>query len=131
MIRLHIQYRTTSLVPLIKGEAKRSLRDVVALFYILQKKELAYLVKSLWTWQHFRRCIYYNTDVQSSTSNDKSTSETVPVCTLGYFLAIASSIYCHDLGVCHYRRGMDWILNLLTICIHHSELHFTNNWHMD
>jgi hypothetical protein len=26
-----------------------------------------------------------------------------------------------------YRRGMDWILHLLTICIHHSELHFTDH----
>jgi hypothetical protein len=29
------------------------------------------------------------------------------------------------LGVCDYRRGMDWILDLLTTCTHHSELHFT------
>jgi hypothetical protein len=29
------------------------------------------------------------------------------------------------LGVCDYRRGMD----LLTTCIHHSELHFTDHWH--
>jgi hypothetical protein len=24
---------------------------------------------------------------------------------------------------------MDWILDLLTVCIHHSELHFTVHWH--
>jgi hypothetical protein len=35
--------------------------------------------------------------------------------------------YCHDLGVCDYRRGMDWIFVLLTTCIHHSELHFTDH----
>jgi hypothetical protein len=28
-----------------------------------------------------------------------------------------------------YRRGMDWILDLLTTCTHHSELHFTDQWH--
>jgi hypothetical protein len=33
------------------------------------------------------------------------------------------SIYCHDIGVLDYRCGMDWILYLLTTCIHHSELH--------
>jgi hypothetical protein len=27
------------------------------------------------------------------------------------------------------RRGMDWILNLLITCIHHSELHVTDHWH--
>jgi hypothetical protein len=32
-------------------------------------------------------------------------------------------------GVCDCRRGMDWISHLLTTCIHHSELHFTDNWH--
>jgi hypothetical protein len=26
------------------------------------------------------------------------------------------------LGVCDYRRGMDWLVNLLATCIHHSEL---------
>jgi hypothetical protein len=35
--------------------------------------------------------------------------------------------YCHDLRVCDYRRGMDWILDLLTTCTHHSELHFTGH----
>jgi hypothetical protein len=30
--------------------------------------------------------------------------------------------YCHDLGVCDYRRGMDWILDILTTCTHHSGL---------
>jgi hypothetical protein len=39
------------------------------------------------------------------------------------------STYCHDLGVCEYRRGMNWWMDLLTICIHHSELHFTVHWH--
>jgi hypothetical protein len=33
------------------------------------------------------------------------------------------------LGVCDYRWGMDWILALLTTCIHHLELHFTDHWH--
>jgi hypothetical protein len=37
--------------------------------------------------------------------------------------------YCHDLGVCDYRRCTDWILYSLTTCIHHSELHFTHHWH--
>jgi hypothetical protein len=31
--------------------------------------------------------------------------------------------------VCDYGRGMDWILDLLTTCIHRSELHFTDHWH--
>jgi hypothetical protein len=30
--------------------------------------------------------------------------------------------YCHGLGVCDYRRGMNWILDLLTTNTHHSEL---------
>jgi hypothetical protein len=34
-------------------------------------------------------------------------------------------IYCHSLWVCDYRQGMDWILDLLTTCIHDSELHVT------
>jgi hypothetical protein len=37
--------------------------------------------------------------------------------------------YCHELGVCDYRRGTGWILDLLTTCIHHSELLFTVHWH--
>jgi hypothetical protein len=37
-------------------------------------------------------------------------------------LVILRLKYSHDLGVCDYRRGMDGILNLLTICIDHSEL---------
>jgi hypothetical protein len=33
-------------------------------------------------------------------------------------------LYGHNLGmcVCVYRRSMDWILDLLTLCTHHSEL---------
>jgi hypothetical protein len=31
-------------------------------------------------------------------------------------------IYCHDLGVCDYRQGMDWWMDLLTTYIHHLEL---------
>jgi hypothetical protein len=38
-------------------------------------------------------------------------------------------IYCHDLWVCDYRWGVDWILDLLTTCIHHLELHITVHWH--
>jgi hypothetical protein len=30
---------------------------------------------------------------------------------------------------CDYRRGVDWILDLLTTFIHLSELHFTDHWH--
>jgi hypothetical protein len=30
---------------------------------------------------------------------------------------------------CDYRWGINWILNLLIACIHHSELHFTEHWH--
>jgi hypothetical protein len=26
------------------------------------------------------------------------------------------------LGVCDYRRNMDWLVDLLMTCIHHSEL---------
>jgi hypothetical protein len=37
--------------------------------------------------------------------------------------------YCRVLGVCDYRRGMDWILDLLTTCIHNLKLHFTDHWH--
>jgi hypothetical protein len=40
-------------------------------------------------------------------------------------------VYCHDLGVCDYRRSMEWVLDLLTTCTHHSELHFTDHWHTD
>jgi hypothetical protein len=32
-------------------------------------------------------------------------------------------------GVFDSRQVMDWILHLLTICIHPSELHFTDHWH--
>jgi hypothetical protein len=32
--------------------------------------------------------------------------------------------YCSD-----YRQGTDWLLNLLTTCIHHLELHFTDDWY--
>jgi hypothetical protein len=28
-----------------------------------------------------------------------------------------------------YRRGMDWIFDLLTTYIHHSELHYIDHWH--
>jgi hypothetical protein len=28
-------------------------------------------------------------------------------------------------GECDYRQGINWILDLLTICTHHSELHLT------
>jgi hypothetical protein len=28
----------------------------------------------------------------------------------------------------NYRRGMDWIMDLLTISVYHSELYFTDNW---
>jgi hypothetical protein len=34
-------------------------------------------------------------------------------------------------GVCDYRRGMDWILDLLITCVHHSELHFIVHWHTE
>jgi hypothetical protein len=39
--------------------------------------------------------------------------------------------YCQDLGVfvCDYRRGMDWWMDLLTTCIHHSELHIIDYRH--
>jgi hypothetical protein len=33
------------------------------------------------------------------------------------------------LGVCDYRRSMDWRMDLLITCIRHSELHFTDHWH--
>jgi hypothetical protein len=29
------------------------------------------------------------------------------------------------LCVCDYRQDVNWILDLLTICLHHSELHST------
>jgi hypothetical protein len=29
--------------------------------------------------------------------------------------------------VCDYRQCMNWMLNLLTTCIRHSELHFTDH----
>jgi hypothetical protein len=35
--------------------------------------------------------------------------------------------YCHVLYVCDYRQGVHWRLDLLTTCIHHSELHFTDH----
>jgi hypothetical protein len=37
--------------------------------------------------------------------------------------------YCHDFECCDYRGGMNWWMELLTTCIHHSELHFTDHWH--
>jgi hypothetical protein len=37
--------------------------------------------------------------------------------------------YCHVWGVRDCRRNMDWMLDLLTACIHQSELHFTDHWH--
>jgi hypothetical protein len=30
---------------------------------------------------------------------------------------------------CDHRQGMDWWIDLLTTCIHHLELHFTDHWH--
>jgi hypothetical protein len=30
--------------------------------------------------------------------------------------------YCHDLGVCDYRRGIEWWMDLMAIYTHHSEL---------
>jgi hypothetical protein len=30
---------------------------------------------------------------------------------------------------CDYRRGMDWWIDLLTTCIHRSEILFTDHWH--
>jgi hypothetical protein len=30
------------------------------------------------------------------------------------------------LGVWDYRGGMEWIMDLLNTCIHHSELHFAD-----
>jgi hypothetical protein len=33
-------------------------------------------------------------------------------------------------GCVTYRRGMDWLLDLLT-CIHRSELHYTDHWHTE
>jgi hypothetical protein len=38
------------------------------------------------------------------------------------------SRYCYDLVVRDYRRGMDWILDLLTTSVDCSELHFTDHW---
>jgi hypothetical protein len=37
--------------------------------------------------------------------------------------------YCHDFEVRDYTGGMDWVVDSLTTCIHHSELHFTVHWH--
>jgi hypothetical protein len=34
------------------------------------------------------------------------------------------------LGLCDYRRGMEWLLDILTTSIHLSELHFTDHWHI-
>jgi hypothetical protein len=33
------------------------------------------------------------------------------------------------LGVCDYRRGTNWVLDLLTTCIHNSELYITVHRH--
>jgi hypothetical protein len=41
-----------------------------------------------------------------------------------YRVAINTDTY---LKVCDSRRGMDWILELLTTYIHHSKLHFTDH----
>jgi hypothetical protein len=37
------------------------------------------------------------------------------------------SIHTIKFLVCDYRRRMDWILDLLTTCIHRSELYFTDH----
>jgi hypothetical protein len=29
-------------------------------------------------------------------------------------------MYFNGFGACDYRRGMDWILDLLTTCVHNS-----------
>jgi hypothetical protein len=34
----------------------------------------------------------------------------------------SEEIYCHDLCVCDYGRGMDWRMDLLTTYTHDSEL---------
>jgi hypothetical protein len=40
-------------------------------------------------------------------------------------------IYFHVcVGVSNYRRGPECWMDLLTTCIHHSKLHFTDHWHI-
>jgi hypothetical protein len=41
--------------------------------------------------------------------------------------AVTILCVCVCVCVCDYRRGMDWILDLLTTCIHNSELQFTEH----
>jgi hypothetical protein len=36
---------------------------------------------------------------------------------------------CTSIWQCDYRWGTDWMLGLLTTCIHHLELYFTDHWH--
>jgi hypothetical protein len=40
----------------------------------------------------------------------------------GVYSGVARHNIIMYLGVCDYRRSMDWMLGLLTTCIHHSEL---------
>jgi hypothetical protein len=63
-------------------------------------------------------------------------SPTRSVTTCNY-VAISCGIWSHvtrDIlsrfyRVCYCRRSLDWWIDLLTACIHNSELHFTIHWH--
>jgi hypothetical protein len=45
------------------------------------------------------------------------------------YIYIYIHISCHVFMLCDSRRGMDSRMDLLTTCIHHSELHFTDDRH--
>jgi hypothetical protein len=42
---------------------------------------------------------------------------------------LAPKTYCRVFKGCDYRWGADWWKDLLTACIHHSDLHLTVHWH--
>jgi hypothetical protein len=42
---------------------------------------------------------------------------------LNFFISV--ELYCHDLGVCDYRRGLDWWMDSSTTYTRHSEVQTT------
>jgi hypothetical protein len=44
-------------------------------------------------------------------------------------LEASQTTYCKEFGVCDYRRVLISWMDLMTTCIYHSELNFTDHWH--
>jgi hypothetical protein len=47
----------------------------------------------------------------------------VRICAIISYIFVEHIVTC-IWGVCDYRRGMNWILDVLTTCVHYSEIHF-------